>query len=99
MTTSRQRWVVHLLSSVGFSFIVLSALQIIAATVPASAAPHADETRAATEAPRLAAPSVLRERSKPRKKGDSTVTRGEPSPMFLVSPRPPGMNIVKRAAQ
>jgi hypothetical protein len=99
MATSRQRWVVHLLSSVGFSFIALSALQIFDTPVPASAAPHPDETRAATETPRLAAPSVLRERSKPRKKGDSTVTREEPSPAFLVSPRPPGINILKRSAQ
>jgi hypothetical protein len=96
MTTSRQWSLAHLLSSGGFSFIAIAVLQIIAVPVPASAHSPRDQAQAVAEAPRFAAPSVLRERSKPRKKGDPTATRGEPSPMFLVSPRPPGMNIAKR---
>jgi hypothetical protein len=69
MTKSRHGWVTHLLSSVGFSIIAISALQIVATPVPAGAAPPPDQARAATEGPRLAAPSLLRERAKTTEEG------------------------------
>jgi hypothetical protein len=47
MTTSRHRWLAHLLPSLKFSIIALGILQIIAVPGPASAAPPSGQARAA----------------------------------------------------
>ena len=53
MTTSRHRWLAHLLPSLGFCLIATGALQIIASPEPASAAPSV--TQAWQAAPQAAA--------------------------------------------
>ena len=47
MTTSRQRWLAHLLPSLKFLIIALGILHIIAVPGPASAAPPSGQARAA----------------------------------------------------
>lgn len=47
MTTSRHRWLAHLLPSLKFFIIALGVLHIIAAPGPASAAPPSGQARAA----------------------------------------------------
>jgi hypothetical protein len=102
MKRFRCRWLAHLFSPVGFSIITISALQIIATPVPASAAPAPDRvgtlgaeaagkpatnSRYCHDHSRPAVPSVVREHLKPPKKGDLIVKMGGQPPIFIQSPR------------
>ena len=109
MKRSSCRWLAHLRSPMRFSIIALSAVQIIATPLPASAAsaPGRAETFGAEAAGKAGighcrdrsssdVPSVVRERPKPPKKGDIMIKMGGQAPILSQSPR---ISIPKRSAK
>lgn len=109
MNMSSYRWLAHLLSPARVSIIAISALQIIATPLPASAAsaPGQAETLRAEAAGKAGirhcrdrsqsgVPSVVREHPKPPKKGDIMIKMGGQAPILSQSPR---LSIPKRSAK
>lgn len=93
MTTSRHRWLAHLLPSLKFFIIALGVLHIIAAPGPASAAPPSGQARAA--APQVGAEGGEPGQQKqlwPRSLAVSRAQRNERVPEAPQEGRPPGHN-------
>lgn len=109
MKRSLCRWLAHPRSPMTFSIIALTASQIIVAPASASAAsaPSQTETLGAKAAGKAgighcrdrsqsAVPSVVREHTKPPKKGDIMIKMGGQAPINSQSPR---INLPKRSAK